>query len=418
MAARIAPERRTRLDLTITAVIVVLVVLAGVLLWWTAPARTTELRTATEEPVALLPTESLPTAYRELWRAPSPATDVPAVGKATVVTGDGGTMAGRDPATGRALWSYRREAPLCAAIAAWPGGNNEALGVYRNSRGCSEVTALDANTGERRGNRTSDADDAITLSYDQTFALAAGDTRLETWGTNLVRGIEYGRVDAPVNPDVAPNRDACRLHSAVSGDSRVAIIERCARDEGYRLTVLSATLTEDEKIREWGSELITTSAQGAPPVVIAATDSIVTVYDGGGATDRPDPTVRTFGTDAVERGARSVDGERVPPARSHPLTAQALTTYWTGRSTLVLDSNTGEARVQITDTLGPGELATGLLIPVDGAISVRDPVTGRELRRVPVDRGDYRGVVSLRTLGPYVIEQRGDEIVVLGPPAE
>lgn len=417
MAARIAPERRTRLDLTITAVITASVVLAGVLLWWTAPSRTTELRTATEEPVVALPTESLPTAFRELWRAPSAATDVPAIGKATVVTGDGGLLAGRDPATGRELWSYRRDAQLCAAVAAWPGGTNDALGVYRNSRGCSEVTALDASSGERRGNRTSDADASITLSYDQTFALAAGDTRLETWGTNLVRGIEYGRVDAPVNPDVAPDRDACRLYSAISGSSRVAVIERCSRDEGYRLTILSSTLTDDEKVREWGSELITDSAQGAPPVVIATTDSTVTVYDGGDP-NRPGPTVRTFGTDAIERGARSVEGAATPPADSRPLNARALTTYWTGRSTLVLDSTTGEARVQISDTIGPGEQATGLLIPVVGGITVRDPANGAELRRIPVDRGDYRGMVSLRTLGPYVIEQRGDEIVVLGPPAE
>ena len=63
-------------------------------------------------------------------------------------------------------------------------------------------------------------------------------------------------------------------------------------------------------------------------------------------------------------------------------------------------------------------MGTGLLVPVAGAVSVRDPVSGRELRRIPVDRGDYTGVVSLRVLGPYVIEQRGDEVVTLGPRTE
>ncbi|GAA3953599.1 Rv3212 family protein [Gordonia caeni] len=419
MAARIAPERRTRLDLVITALLVVAALAAALILWWTAPARSTESVTAEQEPATPLPTESLPTELHELWRAPSGATQVPSVGKATVVTGDGGTMTGRDPATGDELWHYTRDAELCAAVAAWPGGENDALGVYRNSRGCSEVTALDAGTGARKGNRSSDADAEITLSYDKTFALAAGDTRLETWGSNLVRGIEYGRVDAPVNPDVAPERDRCRLFSAASGGDRVAVIERCAPDTGYRLTVLSSTLTSEEKVREWGSHQITDTSHGAPPVVVAVTDDTVSVYDGGADSGADaGPTVRLFGVDAVQQSARTVEGEATPPTGSLPLTARALVTYWTGRSTVVLDGGTGQPRIQISDTIGPGEVATGLLVPVAGAVSVRDPVSGRELRRIPVDRGDYTGIVSLRVLGPYVIEQRGDEVVALGPRPE
>ncbi|GAC58463.1 hypothetical protein GOHSU_40_00470 [Gordonia hirsuta DSM 44140 = NBRC 16056] len=414
---RVAPERRTRLDLAVTAAIVVLVVVAGVLLWWTAPARSTELTTADEEPSAPLPTESLPTELHELWRAPSPATAVPAVARATVLTGHEGTMTGRDPQTGQPLWRYTRTAPLCALAAAWPGGENDALGVYRNRRGCSEVTALNAGTGARKGNRTSDADSRIALSYDRSYALAAGDTRLETWGTNLVRGIEYGRIEAPVNPETAPDRHDCTLHSAISGADRVAVVERCSGDTGYRLTVLSSTMTSEEKIRQWGSELITESTAAAPPAVISVTDTTVTVYDGGGdpGSGHPGPTVRMFGHDALQRAARSVSGEVTPPPGSRPLTASGLTTYWTGRSTLVLDANSGQARVRIEDTIGPGEVATALMIPVPGAISLRDPVSGEELRKLPVDRGDYRGLVSLSVLGPYVIEQRGDQIVVLGP---
>lgn len=419
MAARIAPERRTRLDLVITALLVALAVVAALVLWWTAPVRSTESVTAAEEPATPLPTESLPTELHELWRAPSGATEVPAVGKATVVTGDGGTLTGRDPATGEQLWHYRRDAQLCAAIAAWPGGENDALGVYRNSRGCSEVTALDAGTGARKGNRSSDADHHITLSYDKAFALATGDTRLETWGANLVRGIEYGRVDAPVNPDVAPDRRECRLFSAASGGDRVAVIERCAADTGYRLTVLSSTLTSDEKVREWGSHQITETSHGAAPVVVAVTDDAVSVYDGGADSGSgSDPTIRTFGADAVQTGARAVEGEAAVPPDSRPLSAQALVTYWTGRSTVVLDGVTGAPRIQISNTIGPGEMGTALMIPVAGAVSVRDPVSGRELRRIPVDRGGYTGLVSLRMLGPYVIEQRGDDVVALGPRAD
>ncbi|MFZ2511176.1 MAG: hypothetical protein WAW85_08835 [Gordonia sp. (in: high G+C Gram-positive bacteria)] len=414
----VRPERRTRLDLIITAAIVVLVLAAGLLLWWTAPARTTELTTATADPTAQLPPESIPDELRELWRAPSPATAVPAVAKAAFITGSGGTMTGHDPATGTPLWQYRRTAPLCAVIAAWPGGENDALGVYRNSRGCSEVTTLDANTGARKGNRTSVADSAISLSYSSSYALAAGSTRLETWGTNLVRGIEYGRVDAPVNPEVQPDRHDCTLYSALSGNDRVAVIERCSGDIGYRLTVLGANLDSDEKVRQWGSAEVTDSAHGAPPVVIAVTDASVVVYDGGGdpGSGQNGPTIRSFGHDAVARAARAVSGDQMPPVGSRPIMTSGLITYWTGKSTLVLDASTGEARVRIEDTIGPGALSVGLMVPVPGGISVRDPLDGRELRRLPVDRGDYRGLVSLSTLGGYVVEQRGDEIVALGRP--
>ncbi len=413
--ARLAPERRTRLDLAISASLVVLVLLAGFLLWWTSPARTTELTTAAEEPPIPLATETLPTQLRELWRAPSAATDVPAVAKAVVVTAEGSTVTGHDPETGRELYRYSRRAQLCAAIAAWPGGENDVLAVYRNSRGCSEVTALDGDTGERSGQRSSDADSEISLSYDTSFALAAGQTRLETWGTNLVRGIEYGRVDAPVNPDVAPGRPDCRIFSAVTGGDRVALVERCADDAGYRLTVLSATLDSDDKVKQWASVPLTDTSHGAPPVVIATTDQTVTVYDGGQDSGHQ-PMISTYGTDGSLRASNTVDGDPVPPATSRTLTSQGLRMYWTGRSTVVLDAATGEPTVQVIGSIGPGERGTALLVPMPGAISVRDPSDGRELHEIRVDRGAYTGPVSLRVLGPYVIEQRGAEIVVLGPP--
>ncbi|MFT3717084.1 MAG: PQQ-binding-like beta-propeller repeat protein [Gordonia sp. (in: high G+C Gram-positive bacteria)] len=411
--ARIAPERRTRLDLIITAILVVAAVAAGLTLWITSPARKADLQTAATEPKLAPVAGDAPTRLRELWRAPSNATAVPAVARATVISADGGDIVAHDPAGGAPVWRYHRDNSLCRAVAAWPGGDDDVLAVYRDSRGCSEVTSFDAGTGLRRGERTSDADDTLDLSYDDTFALAAGPSRLETWGTNLVRGIEYGRVDAPVNPGVQPDRSACHLYSAVSGSSRVAVIERCADDDGYRLTVLGSTLTDDEKVKQYGSQVITDSAGDPPPQVIATTDQTVTVYDGGG-TGRGAPSIRQFSTDIEEKGREPVPGDLTPPAESRPLHGQGLVTYWTGKATTVLDASTGKQRFSVPDTIGPGELSTGLLVPVKNAISVRDPNNGREIRKIPVDRGSYTGLVSLRVLGPYVIEQRGSEIVALG----
>ena len=410
---RIEPERRTRLDLIITAVITALVLIAGITLWWTGSARTTELETAPKSPSAPIPAGDAPTRLHELWRAKSSSTAVPAIGRTTIVSADGGTVIGHDLTSGEQLWRYKRDAELCAAMAAWPGGENDAIAVYRTSRGCSDVTALDAGTGLRKAIRTSDADKQIALSYDDGFALSAGDERLETWGTNLVRGIEYGRVEAPLNPDVSPDRTACRIHSAISGASRVALIERCSDDDGYRLTLLGSTLDDDEKVTEYGSQQITASATDPAPVVVATTDATVTVYDGGGH-DRGAPRIRLFDDQIEETDSKPVDGEQTPPPGSRPIRGQGLITYWTGKTTVVIDAGNGEPRFDVPGAIGPGEMSIGVLVPIRGAISVRDPNNGREVRKVPVDRGDYDGVVSVRAIGTYVVEQRGDEIVVLG----
>lgn len=299
MGSRIAPERRTRADLIVTAVIVVAVVVAGVLVWATSSARQSDLQTAAAAPSTPGAAETSPQALTQVWSAPSSATTVPQLTAASVIAADDGAVRALDPVTGAQRWRYHRTNALCGALAAWPGGEDLAVAVYRDSRGCSEVTALRGDTGLRTAGRTSDADDAVSLSYDGDYILSAGDTRLETWGINLVRGIEYGRVDAPVNPDVAPARTDCRLYSALPGANRIAVIERCDRDFGYRLTVLGSAQDSDEKIVQWGTTMLTQTAHGPAPRLIGGGATSFSVYDPGvDATGEvrpvPGPRIRTF----------------------------------------------------------------------------------------------------------------------------
>ncbi|MFT4088094.1 MAG: hypothetical protein QM658_13285, partial [Gordonia sp. (in: high G+C Gram-positive bacteria)] len=83
-SARVKPERRTRGDLIVTAVIVVMVAVAGFLAWYTSEARKTDLQTATTSPIAPQIAEEIPEQLRELWRARSSATDLPGVARAAV----------------------------------------------------------------------------------------------------------------------------------------------------------------------------------------------------------------------------------------------------------------------------------------------------------------------------------------------
>ncbi|WP_026917182.1 hypothetical protein [Gordonia shandongensis] len=420
---RLTPERRTRTDLIVTALIVVAVVAVGVVFWATSTARHSDLTPAEGTADVQLPAETVPRAVSVRWHAASSATAVPAVSRNLLVTADDGTVTARRPHDGDAFWTYRRDRALCATTAAWPGGDDTVISVYRNSAGCREVMSIRAADGIRHAARTSDADDVAHLSYDPNYALQWGPTRLETWGSNLVRGIAYGRESAPRAAGVAPDRTGCRIHSAVSGGDRVAVIERCDGDFGYRLSVMGASLTSEEKIREWGSALITTTASGPPPRLIAATDSAIAVYDGG--TDRraddsdPGPAVRLFASDAQPETQFPVVGAPGAPADSTPITDQGVVSYWTGSSTVVLDASSGRVVFQVPGALGPGSVMAGqLLVPVPGGISVRRVFDGHQEFVIPVDRAGSTGPVSLRVLGPYIAEQRGDQLVVLGDAAE
>ena len=420
-AVRVRPERRTRVDVLVSIAIVVVVAIGGALVWSVSPARHTVSEPSTQAP-EVASASSVPERVVPAWRATSSATQVPTLGRSVVITGDNGQVTGRDPLTGDIRWLYRRDLPLCGVNAAWATSNDETVAVYRNSRGCGEVTALDSGTGQRVGSRSSDADSAVRLVADGGYVVSQGDTRLETWGSNLVRGIEYGRVDAPVKPGVQPGRTNCRLLSSAVGGDRIAVIERCAGDPGYRLTVLGAVLDNDEKVKQYGSSLITDRTTGPAPILIGMSTSAIAVYDGGGnaipaPTPAPGPTIKQYNTDGAQTGSNSVDGPIAPPTESVSLTSGGLTTYWTGNATVVLDGQTMRPLYQVPGTLGPGSvMAASLLLPSRSGISVRDPATGREQRTLAFSRDGYgSGMIAVRALGDTIVEQWGATVTGLRP---
>ncbi len=423
MGKSIAPERRTRVDLIVTAVIVIAVVVAGLCVWATSDARQSSLQTAAAPPSTPAEADQSPRTLTPAWTARSSSTVVPQLTGASVISADGGTVTAHDPATGADRWTYTRDDALCAALAAWPGGADKVLAVYRNSRGCSEVTALRGDTGLRTGGRTSDADDAVTLSYDGDYAVSQGETRLETWGTNLVRGIEYGRVSAPVNPGKTPDRTHCRIYSALPGGNRVALVERCDGDFGYRLTVLGSAQGSDEKIIQWGTTMLTRTSHGPAPRVIGASNQAFAVYDGGvddtGDANRvPGPRIRVYTPQAEAVSNHPVSGVADLPSSSAPVVDSGVITVWTGTGTVVLDSASTVPMYQVPGAIGPGSVMAGeLLLPMPGRISVRQLSDGHEVRTIDVDRGGYdadgKHPVAVRVLGPWVIEQRGSTLAAL-----
>lgn len=98
-----------------------------------------------------------------------------------------------------------------------------------------------------------------------------------------------------------------------------------------------------------------------------------------------------------------------------------VVTWWTGDALLVFDASNLTQRYTIAAgetavPLGPGVMMAGqLLVPVTGAIGVYDPVSGADLRYIPVERPPSSAPVVPAVSGSKVIEQRGDTLAV---PAE
>jgi outer membrane protein assembly factor BamB len=403
------PERRTPVDLAVVAIIVVVIVVGAVAVWASSTVHGTESNPSEVAATPPISATSVPAGLTEAWRAASAATAVPVTIGGVVVTGDGGTVVGHDPSSGRELWSYKRDLPLCG-VAGWSGsGRDYVISVYRNARGCSEVTALYSGTGQRAASRSSDADSRLDFSVEKDYFLAQGDTRLEAWRSDLVRTIEYGRVDAPVNPDAQP-RSGCEFVSSGIGSGSIAVVERCGIEPGYRLTVLGVTLDDKEKLDQRGSTLITADL-GSPPRIVAVGQSGVSVY-----VSSPTPMLENYAVDGTLRNRTTLLGRAVG-VESKPISSGGVITFWTGEATVVLDANTLQARFQVPATLGPGVVMAGsLMLPSAAGISEHNLVDGRPIRSIPVQRKDYSGgVISLGLIGDDVVQQWGSTVSVLRP---
>lgn len=410
----LAPERRTSADVFAACAIVVLVLVAAAAVWWTGDARGTESVTAGTPATAAEAAQVVPDTLTEAWRVRSGATDTPVVAGGAVVSGDGDTVTGHDPATGAALWHYRRDRALCGLVEAW----HTAVAVYPDGRGCGQVTQLDGSTGERKAQRASDADPAVTLSEDGTYLTSRGETRLELWRSDLVRTLEYGRVDAPVNPSAQP-RAHCALLSSASSSSRLAVLESCEGEGLLRLTLLNPAPKDNSEPEEYSSGPLDVPV----PDEVGASDPGVRLL----AVSGERTAVYLPATPVAAAALAVFDGSGNEVARyPAPADVSALTEvertgsffgWWTGTSLISLRTTDFTTSWRVDGALGPGVMMAGrLLVPVEGAVAVIDPATGAETRRIPVDRAPTpasSGPILSAVVGSAVLEQRGDDLVAL-----
>lgn len=406
------PERQTRADLLTAAGIAVLVLLAALVVWVGSGARQTESAVAATTVAPPPAAGTVPAALRELWQAQDPVSARVLVSGAVVITGDGGTVTGRDLTSGAELWHYRRDLPLCGLETQF----GTVIATYRDDRGCSETTMLAADTGARRTARSSYLDAEIDLTVDGTYTLAKGDRRLEVWRSDLVRTLEYGYVDAPVNVKTQPRRD-CELRSAVSSASRLAVLERCPGDASARLTLLDPAPKDNTVPEEFGSRVLTGPGADAPGArVLAVTENRVLVaLPGGPGPDGSTLTPRLEVYDGTGNGVTTHELSS-PLADSATLTRiGSAALLFTGNSVIALNVTSFDPLWAAPDAIGsPATMAGRLLLPAPGAVLILDPMTGEVVGRIPVDRGASTGPVALAVAGSTVLELRDGRVHALG----
>ncbi|WP_197420261.1 hypothetical protein, partial [Mycobacterium sp. NAZ190054] len=383
----------------------VAVVLVAVFVWWTSDSRATLSRPADQPVPTLKPAAAVPDSLEQRWTARSARTTVPVVVGGAVVTGDGRTMDGRDPATGATLWSYARDLELCGVTWVY----NYAVAVYPDVRGCGQVSTVDAKTGRRGPARSSYADPQVTLSGDGTTVLSAGPTRLEMWRSDMVRMLSYGALDAPIKPGV-PATPLCRFVSAAASSSSVSVLESCEGQSDLRLTLLRPSDEEDTPELKYVQQKGVADGTGAR--VVAVTDSATALY-----VPTPAPRLDIIDDTGAVVDSTTVDGEPSPDATASR--AGDLITWWTGTALMVFSADTLQYKYTVAASgsdapIGPATVMAGrLLVPVTTGYDVFDPMTGTGDRHIPLQRPAVTGPVVPAVAGSTLLEQRGEELVAL-----
>ena len=406
----VRPERRTKGDILAAATIAVVVAAAASLIWWTSDARATISRPAAVPAANPTPAQEVPAALNQLWTAASPATTAPVVAGGTITTGDGRRVDGRDPGTGQSRWSYARDSDLCGVSWVY----HYAVAVYKDDRGCGQVSTLDGSTGRRGAARSGYADPSVRLSSDGTTVLSVGNTRLELWRSDMVRMLAYGETDARVKPSARGLHSGCRLVSAAASSSAVSVLESCVNQADLRLVLLRPGKEDDEPQQHVVAE---------PGIGADSGARVLTVWENNTAMYLPAPQPRV---DVVDETGTTVSSILLPQPPSNSVVSRAgnLVTWWTGDSLMVFEASNLTLRYTVvagatTAPLGPGVIMAGrLLVPVSGAIGVYDPVSGTNERYIPVNRAPStlepgRAVIPAVS-GSRVFEQRGDTVVALG----
>ncbi len=272
----VQPERRTKADLVAAAAIALVVAAAGRadLVHQRRPGHRQPARPdAGAEPGTGPPGTGRPSSAVD--RRQCSDTSRPVLVGGVIVTGDARQIDGRDPTTGAVRWSYARDTDLCAVSWVY----RYAVAVYRDDRGCGQVSTIDGSTGRRGPARSSYADSHVDVTSDGTTVLSAGNTRLEMWRSDMVRMLAYGETDARVKPSSQGLHTGCTLLSTSASSSAVSVLEQCPRQHDLRLALLRPSKEDDEPEQHDYQEPGIDAKSGAQVLAVSETSTALYLPD-------------------------------------------------------------------------------------------------------------------------------------------
>ncbi|GAB3941846.1 hypothetical protein [Corynebacterium tapiri] len=396
------PLGARRRDYVVSALIALVCLLLVAGAWWLAPARDAHLEPAdpTQRQDTPPPPREVPQTLTEVFQAPAQypaATPRPIVSAGTVLAYEGSTAQGLD-AHGQPLWSYHRDHPACALAEAW----DSVVLAFDEGFGCGDVVAVDARKGTYAATRSALATDSpAVLSSNDRVGLAGSD-RVELWRSDLVRTVEYGKVEAPQEPGAQPHPE-CTITSTLTRTELLAITETCPGSPGATLRFLEATPEDSRK-----PEVISEVPLDDPAArLVAIGQHAAAIYS--------DSTIRSYAEDGAELTQRSVPAAGnglglVPPTADLP----HHMSWFDGERLYLFDPDDLSVSAIIDDALGLGISVAGrTLVPVEGGIGVLAESGSTIERVIPVDRARVDAPVHLNIAGSTIVEKRDDTLVGL-----
>lgn len=406
------PERASRKDfLAVGAIAVVLVVVLATS-WWGSDARRVEHNQAStlSAPTAA---ETAPTKLRELWRGTSPQTVAPILLSGGVLTAEDDVLSMRDLRSGEVAWTYDRGLPLCDVTFS----NERIVAVYRGPKGCGDVVSLTAGTGEYAHTRSALAEDSATALRSNDSTGIVSPHRVELWRSDLVRTTEVGRQETPVKKEEQRYAD-CPFTSALTRTELLATTQHCEGEDKMLLRLLKTKPERSDVPEDLHTFYVPRDGQ---LVAIAQHHAAVYAPTGASGDGKPELIVASDSGEVnhYPMPATPALAGTAPDSPVLPVMADLPhnMTWWTGDAVVGFHPTSLAPEFTVRGALGAGaNMADRLLVPVEGGVQVFDTEHKKKERTIPVRRdGLVAGSpVHLRVSGGFVVEQRGNEVVVLG----
>lgn len=406
------PERASRKDFLAVGAIILFLVVVLVTSWWGSDARPVD-RTQAATLSAPAAAEAAPTTLRELWRGTSPQTVAPILLSGGVLTAEDDVLSMHDLRSGEVAWTYDRGLPLCDVTFS----NERIVAIYRGPKGCGDVVSLAASTGDYAHTRSALAQDAATALRSNDSTGIVSPHRVELWRSDLVRTTEVGRQETPVKKEEQRYAD-CPFTSALTRTELLATTQHCEGEDKMLLRLLKTKPERSDVPEELHSFYVPRDGQ-----LVAIAQHHAAVYAPTGASGDGKPEL------IVASDSGEVNHYPMPATPALAGTAQDTPvlpvtadlphnmTWWTGDAVVGFHPTSLAPEFTVRGALGAGaNMADRLLVPVEGGVQVFDTEHKKKERTIPVRRdGLVAGSpVHLRVSGGFVVEQRGNEVVVLG----